>query len=72
MIGKNAVELKLVADLLLDKAMLQDVLFKKAVRPARRRALVDEVRAGWRVSILRACRVLRMDTSSVAPVGHLP
>lgn len=37
---------------------------KKAVGPVRRRALVDEVRAGWRVSIRRACRVLRTDTST--------
>ena len=37
---------------------------KKAVGPARRRALVDEVRAGWKVSIRRACRVLRTDTST--------
>jgi putative transposase len=32
---------------------------KKALRPARRRALVDEVRADWQVSIRRACGVLR-------------
>lgn len=37
---------------------------KKAVGPARRRGLVDEVRAGWKVSIRRACRVLRTDTST--------
>ena len=37
---------------------------KKAVWPARRRALVDEVRAGWKVSIRRACRVLGTDTST--------
>ncbi len=61
---------KLVADLSLDKAMLQDVLAKKAVRPARRRALVDEVRAGWKVSIRRACRVLRTDTLDLSLQGQ--
>ena len=33
---------KLVADLSLDKQMLQDVLSKKALRPARKRVLVDQ------------------------------
>lgn len=45
---------------------------KKAVRPARRRALVDEVRAGWKVSIRRACRVLRTDTSTYHYKGKRP
>jgi putative transposase len=36
----------------------------KALRPGRRRQLVDEVRGTWRVSIRRACRVLRTDTST--------
>ena len=35
---------RIVADLSLDKAMLQDVLSKKLLRPARKRSLVDEVR----------------------------
>lgn len=48
---------KLVADLSLDRAMLQDVL-SKAAEPARRRTFVNGVRAGWKVSIHRACRVL--------------
>jgi putative transposase len=37
---------------------------KKALRPARRRALVDEVRADWQVSIRRACGVLRAGRST--------
>ena len=49
---------KLVADLSLDKAMLQDVIKKKAMTPARRRHVVDELRDGWRVSIRRACSVI--------------
>lgn len=44
--------------------MLQDVLAKKLWRPARRRQLVDEVRATWKVSSRRACQVLRTDTST--------
>ncbi|MDT3382345.1 IS3 family transposase [Labrys neptuniae] len=54
---------KIVADLTLDKAMLQDVLFKKALKPVRRRRLVDEVRADWKVSIRRACATFLIDTS---------
>ena len=34
------------------------------MRPGRRRQLVDEVRATWRVSIRRACGVPRTDTST--------
>ena len=52
---------RIVADLSLDKAMLQDVLVKKALRPARKRELVDEVRSDWKVSIRRACSTLRID-----------
>src|SRR5215467_8193212 len=36
----------------------------KDLRPGRRRQLVDEVRGEWKVSIRRACRVLRTDTST--------
>jgi putative transposase len=34
------------------------------LKPVRKRSLVDEVRDTWGVSIRRACRVLRTDTSS--------
>lgn len=34
------------------------------MRPARRRQLVDEVRGAWKVSIRRACHVLRAERSS--------
>ena len=37
--------------------------FKKALKPVRRRRLVDEVRQDWKVSIRRACSCLRIDTS---------
>ncbi len=42
---------KLVADLLLDKIMLQDALSKKALKPSRRRLLIDELRDRYRASL---------------------
>ncbi|WP_404863186.1 IS3 family transposase [Georhizobium sp. MAB10] len=55
---------KLVADLSLDKEMLQDVIRRKPVRPGRKRELVAQTCGEWNVSIRRACRVLEFDTSS--------
>ncbi|WP_441351275.1 MULTISPECIES: IS3 family transposase [unclassified Tardiphaga] len=52
---------RIVADLSLDKAMLQDVLSKKLLRPDRKRELVDRVCGDWKVSIRRACSTLRID-----------
>ncbi|TAU35301.1 IS3 family transposase [Rhizobium leguminosarum] len=60
---ENAKLKRIVADLSLDKAMLQDVLSKKPLRPARKRKLVDTVKADWKVSIRRACSVLKIDRS---------
>lgn len=37
--------------------------FKKALRPARKRKLVDTIKADWKVSIRRACSVLKVDRS---------
>jgi len=53
---ENAKLKRIVADLSLDKAMLQDVLSKKTLRPARKRKLVGTIEADWEVSIRRACR----------------
>jgi putative transposase len=50
---ENAKLKRIVADLSLDKAMLQDVLSKKALKPGRKRELVDKVRSDWKVSIRR-------------------
>lgn len=47
---------KLVADLSLDKAMLQETL-----KPSRKHTLVDPLRTDWKVSIRRACSTLRID-----------
>lgn len=52
---------KLVAGPSLGEAMLQDVLAKKALTPARRSQLVDEVRTNWKVSIRRTCSMLRAE-----------
>ncbi|WP_417784380.1 IS3 family transposase [Terasakiella pusilla] len=54
----------LVADLSLDKAMLQDVIKRKPVKPARRRQIVDHLRIVWQVSIRRACCVLQAGRST--------
>ncbi|MCA1666963.1 MAG: IS3 family transposase [Thermomicrobia bacterium] len=48
---------QLVADLTLDRQMLQEAPKKKLVTPARRRAVVQFFRAGFQVSERRACRV---------------
>ncbi|WP_429771131.1 IS3 family transposase [Aurantiacibacter flavus] len=55
---------RIVADLTLDREMLQDVIPPKALRPDRKRELVDGMLADWGVSIRRACRALPFDTSS--------
>ena len=36
---------------------------KKALKPARKRKLVDTIKADWKVSIRRACSVLKIDRS---------
>ena len=58
---ENARLKKIVADLSLDKEMLAGHHQAKALRPARKRTLVDEMRADWQVSIRRACAVIRFD-----------
>ncbi|WP_425511334.1 IS3 family transposase [Sphingobium fontiphilum] len=55
---------KIVADLTLDREMLQDIGAPKALRPDRKRELVGGMLADWGVSIRRACKVLPFDTSS--------
>ena len=55
---------KIVADLSLNKAMLQDVLRRKCLKPAWKGELVDHARSTWRVCIRRACRALPVDRST--------
>ena len=54
---------KIVADLSLDREMLQDVIHRK-LRPARKRELATAVCNDWSVSIRRACAVLEFDRST--------
>jgi len=42
----------------------------KALRPARKRDLVDGMLVEWGVSIRRACRALRLDTSTYHYKSH--
>ncbi|MFG1225748.1 IS3 family transposase, partial [Xanthobacter wiegelii] len=63
---ENAKLKRIVADLSLDKAMLQDVLSKKPLRPARKRELVDRLREDWKVSARRACATLAVDRALYA------
>ena len=48
----------LVADLSLDKDMLPRAGAKIALRLARRRELIDDLRLVWKLSVRRACSVL--------------
>ena len=61
---ENAKLKKIVADLSLDREMLQDVIRRKALRPGRKRKLVSAVCGEWDVSIRRACGVLEFDRST--------
>ncbi|WZP00260.1 IS3 family transposase [Isosphaeraceae bacterium EP7] len=49
---------QLVADLSLDKKMLQDVLAKKILSPPQRRAVVADLTVRFGVSVRRACQVV--------------
>lgn len=55
---------QLVADLSLDRAMLQEVLRKKSLKPVRRRDLVRHLELAWEVSERRACRAMGFARSS--------
>ncbi|MHC2301932.1 hypothetical protein ACVJBD_006198 [Rhizobium mongolense] len=52
---------RIVAELSLDNAMLQTFCQKSF--GARKRKLVDAIKADWKVSIRRACSVLKIDRS---------
>lgn len=54
----------LVADLSLDKPILQDVLSKMALKPARLRTAVGGARKAYRISQLRACKLLGLALST--------
>ena len=54
---------KLVADLSLDKEILQDVLRKNALRPVLKRELLWEVLEDYEASEHRACRLIELHRS---------
>jgi len=54
---------KLVAELSLDKEILQDVLRKKPLKPARKRELLSEVLEDYEISERRACRLVMLHRS---------
>lgn len=60
--GANNRPKKIVADLSLDKAMLQEGP-SKALNPALRLELVGKVRWTWKVSVRSVCSVLWIDRS---------
>jgi putative transposase len=60
---------QLVADLSLDKQMLQDVL-KKVLKPVQRRHAAHHLLDAYRISARRACRVLRLQRASFAYQAH--
>src|SRR5690606_38521476 len=43
------------------KPWSEHTAYKKALRPARKRNLVDTIKAAWKVSTRRACSVLKID-----------
>ena len=55
---------KLVADLSLDKAILQDINQKKMGRPALKRQAVNYVVDHYRTSRRRACRIVNLHRSN--------
>ncbi|WP_138141362.1 MULTISPECIES: IS3 family transposase [Brevundimonas] len=56
---------RLLADAMLDKAALNDLLSKKLVRPAAMRQAVAHLKAAFGVSERRACSIIKADRKSV-------
>ncbi len=69
---ENAKLKRLVVDLSLDKAILQDVLRKKGLTPDQRRGLVGYARDAYRVTERRACRVLCASRATIRYVSVKP
>ena len=67
---ENAKLKRIVANLSLDKVMLQEVLSKKALKPGRKQEPEDTLRGDWKVSIRRACSTFRIDQALVPLWGH--
>ncbi|MFY2822381.1 IS3 family transposase [Ruegeria sp. MALMAid1280] len=61
---ENARLKKIVADLTLDREMLQDVIRRKPLKPGRLREIVTGMCVDWGVSIRKACGAICFDTST--------
>jgi len=68
---ENAQLKKLVADLSLDKQMLQNVL-KKVLKPSQRRTMVTGLIFDYRISLHRACEISLLSTSVWYYKHHRP
>ncbi|MGA7745580.1 MAG: IS3 family transposase [Candidatus Aquilonibacter sp.] len=62
---ENARLKQVVADLTLDRHVLQDVLKKKLVSRVRRKTVLPEIRKTWRLSERRACAILTVNRRAV-------
>ena len=62
---ENAKLKKLLAEAMLDNAMLKDIAAKKMVTPAARREAVAHLRVAYEVSERRACSALGADRTSI-------
>ena len=61
--SENTKPKKRVADLSLDKEMLQDAIEKKALKPARRRELAHHMASSYRCSARRAAQLIGLSRS---------
>ncbi|WP_425591799.1 IS3 family transposase [Chitinophaga polysaccharea] len=61
---------QIVAELSLDKQMLQDVLKKKALKPVQKRALAIDLNRDYKVSLRQCCRVMMLYSSSFYYKAH--
>jgi hypothetical protein len=61
---------QLVADLSLDKHILQEVVKKKVLRPAQKRVLVVQINAWYEVGLQRACGLMVLERSSFYYRSH--
>ena len=68
--GENAKLKRLVAELSLDKVMLQDVLSKKNLRPAQKRIMVDYLCTAYPISERRARRTVRCARATYQYQSH--
>ena len=61
---------QLVADLSLDKHILQEVVRKEALRPARKRELVEQIMQWFEIGSRRACGLVLMNRATLFYRSH--